>query len=417
VATPVDVRCAIPATRGVKAGTFVGGKLAGGPVADALVAAGTLGIAQVGLTGSVALANVAASGALAGSSAPAWMLNATVGTWQQLPSSTVSGGPNADSYSGFILDNSLNVWFAAAGGHSNGQNNGVSKYPLDVDSPSGWVQVRAGSTPTPDSLPYYSDGRPNARHVYEMGFYDPDTNHLILVGCYAPAQGSSAFNPIDGFNITTGDWEPAGTYPYFDGGSSLASGGFFNGGFVRDPVTGNAFWPQSGATRMWKPGQATLTSKGTSIASVRFPNCWDTTRNGIFGLQWGDGQVGGTGVTVCHTINPSGTPTIRNVTIGASSAYTAFQAGTPLYGAMDYDPINDKYLFAHGTASGISGVPKFYEITPNAGLTWDMAVPSFAGSAGSVPGSGAVGKLKYIRRGNVGGFIFYSDSLYFLRTA
>lgn len=370
--------------------------------------------------GATIYAGMAAPGG-GGGVAPAWMSNAVLNQWTALPNSSVTQ-PNMNSFSGFVVDDSLNIWLAAAGGHTNGNNNAVSKYALGTDSPNGWTLVRAASTPTPNSLPYFSDGRPNARHIYEKSFYDPSTNHVILVDCYAPSDGSDAYNSIDGFNIDTGDWEIAGTYPYANGGSSLTIGGFYNGGFFRDPVTGNAFWAQSGATRMWKPGQSSLTSKGTTIATVRFPNCWDSTRNGVFGIMWSDGQSPGTNsVSIAHTLNPSsGSPTIRNITINSSSAYTTFQNNTPLYGAMDYDPIRDRYLFMHGTGgsvAGIDGAPTFYEIIPNAGTGWDMVIPSsFSGAVGTIQSSGAVGKLKYISKGGIGGFIMYSNSLYFLRT-
>jgi hypothetical protein len=345
------------------------------------------------------------------------MAAATLNQWMTLPNSTVTE-PNSNSFSGMILDDTNgNVWFAATGGHSNGPNNAVSKYNWMADSPSGWMKVHAATVnPTPLNDPYYSDGRPAARHVYESGFYDPDTNHLILVGCYSPGTGSSAYNPIDGFNITTGEWEPQGTYIGRDGVAGI-TGESYNGGVIRNPITGNVFWAAAGAGRMWKPGQATLTNKGTSIAFVRFPHAWDTVRNGFFGLMWGDGQDSGTGITTAFTTTPDTTPVKRTITLAASAGLTSLLNGAPDYAAMDHDATRDKYLFVQGNQNGGGGTPLFYEITPsNISDAWEVSVPTFAGSAGTVESSGAVGKLKYIKRGNVGGFLFYSNALYFLRT-
>lgn len=349
---------------------------------------------------------------------PAWMQAATVGQWTDaLPGSTLSTGPNPNSFSGFVVDDELNAWFAAAGGHSDGTNNAVAKYPLGANSPAGWVQVRGPSTATPLGLPYFADGRPNARHTYESLQYDPDTRHLLLFGCYAPADGSNGYNPIDGFNIDTGEWEPQGTYPTNNGTALPYGENAYNGGTVRDPETGYFFWSASGANWQWKPGESSLTNRALAFSFARFPNAWDTSRSAIFGLQWGDGMGAESGVRAWQTINPSsGSPTKREITFNASAALSAFIANGSGYGAMAYDPTRDRFMFAHGSGAGFS-TPTFYEIIPNSGAVWDMALPSWDGTPGDVLSTGSVGKLKYIAQGGVGGFIYYTDALYFLRTS
>ena len=97
---------------------------------------------------------------------------------------------------------------------------------------------------------------------------------------------------------------------------------------------------------------------------------------------------------------------------------TQFQADAPAYCAMEYDPINDQYLFYQGAAGSTSRV---YVVKPNASTVWDMSILTLG--AGSVVPDAAVGggvfsRFKYVAA--LRGFVLMSSgtsNLYFLRTA
>jgi hypothetical protein len=348
------------------------------------------------------------------------MSSAAVNQFSALPNSAGAGGSAVEAYSGYVFGENLDLWIAGAGGHTNSSDNRVVMYDLSKNVPTGWDLKKASSTVVQSNVPYYSDGLPVSTHTYDYSFWCPAVRSIIRFGAFGIYETGFGSNTIDGFNVDTNQWAAAGTYPKTRG-TNWANDPY-NYGATQDKSTGNILWADNGSIMMWVPGQSTFTAKSaTSVGLVRFPNCWDSARNAIFSLAWADGQAAGSGVTCWHTANPSSsTPTRRAITFNASAAFTQFQADQPAYAGMDYDALRDKFYFAFGTSGGVSGPLRIYEITPNSGTTWDMAIYTpTAGNAGSVSTNGLNGRFKYVQRGGIGGFVVMTDKpngLYFLRT-
>jgi hypothetical protein len=114
-------------------------------------------------------------------------------------------------------------WAAANGGHDQGSGvqweNKVYKIDLAADVPQ-WTLVHPGSPRdkvTVDS--HYADGLPTSRHSYYSSQFINARNRVMQFGAAAPyaiGMGPGTFGGgpvVDGFNITTGQWDPARTYP------------------------------------------------------------------------------------------------------------------------------------------------------------------------------------------------------------
>jgi hypothetical protein len=94
-----------------------------------------------------------------------------------------------------------------------------------------------------------------------------------------------------------------------------------------------------------------------------------------------------------------------------------FIADAPTYAAMDYDPINDRFLFYCGQGAGAG---RIYAVKPNAGNVWDISVLQLTGSTRppATPGAGVHSRFTYVPA--LRGFILLplaSSNLYFIRTA
>lgn len=363
--------------------------------------------------------STAAGGSVyAGRAAPqlAWMVAATVNQWATLPNSAGSGGADVANYSGFVVDDKLRIWIAAAGGHQN-YDNRVVKYDAGVDSPTGWSLVLPSSTSMVNNAPYMDDGRPAARHTYDYQGFDPATRRLFLIGCYGTYPQAGAANTIDALNVDTGLWDAAGTWPYTYG-STLSNAGSGTGGNFYDSTTGTFFW----ATKKFRPASGgNYVELNTTTTPIRMSNAYDTSRQAVFGMQWGDGWGAGSGLTCTQVLDPNGARTQRTITFsaGSASALATVQADTPANATMTYDSLRDKFCFAYGSVSS-AGPVRLVEITPNASTVWDMAIITPTGSTDNIGPAGLCGRLKFVRSGSVGGYLFLPDKtspLYFLRTA
>jgi hypothetical protein len=85
---------------------------------------------------------------------------------------------------------------------------------------------------------------------------------------------------------------------------------------------------------------------------------------------------------------------------------------------MDYDIVNDKFLFYHGAGD----TKRVYVITPGSGTTWDMSILGL-GPGTETPddppanGSGINGRFRYVPA--LKGFVMLprgTANLFFLRT-
>jgi len=330
---------------------------------------------------------------------PTWLQGMPLNTWTAISGTSGAGGSAIDAYSGFCLKPSNSeIIIAAAGGHSDSSDNGVYSLRLSDNAPS-WTTRRTSSTPTADVL-YYADGRPTSRHTYQHIHYIAGIDSVLLAGCYFGYGGGTPTGPgMDLFDLQTNDWQARYTYADSPGGY----------GVVQD---GNAcIWTTGG--RKFDTATNTWTNPGATI--LRFPAAYDSARNLVFSMCYGDGQGYSLGLGLQAYKVDAATGTSTAITFNSSAALTALIVAEPTYAAMDYEPTLDKFLFYHGGETG-----KVYTITPNASAVWDIGVLSTSGTPASAPTSGSGINRRFVYVPAYKGFVLLpqaSSNLYFLRTA
>lgn len=364
---------------------------------------------------------------------PAWLAGAELNQWIEIPGSVHAGSPAAPTddptnlycgsnnrlaFCGAALKGT-ELFLAAAGGHDDYSGNQVTSIDIGVDNPQ-W-QLRHAATPplqrTKDAA-YYADGKPSSRHTYWSSHYSAYHNRVFLFGCRA-AYGTGGFTAsvLDGFNPNTNAWDPAGTWPSGGGIHCIDSDG--NGWGVGINLGGFIKWTKETAT------SATV---ATFDPPSGVPLAHDSKRNQLFSLSWGSGEdLYGT-ASKAYKYPMAGTSRTL-ITFNASDAWTKWQQDRTEYGAMEYDPDNDRFLFYDGRGlfgdeRDLSSTPRMgriYVIKPNSGNVWDMNILSLA--AGSITpastlGAGVLNRFRYVPA--LRGFVLMArgtSSLYFLRTA
>lgn len=114
------------------------------------------------------------------------------------------------------------------------------------------------------------------------------------------------------------------------------------------------------------------------------------------------------------------------ITFNASAAYTQWLSDQPVYAGMDYDPVNDCFLFytgqSYSSGAVTANVPtRIYKITPNSGAAWDMSLLTVTGNTPAnvvSGGAGINGRWRYIPA--LGGFYCQpaaNTAGWFLRTS
>jgi len=343
---------------------------------------------------------VASGGTIAGGRyrLPLWARSAALNTWTEISSTSAPVSCAVDPWGAFcIKESNSELIIAASGGHGDSSDNGVYSIVLSADSPS-WVTRKTTSAPTANVL-YYADGTPTSRHLYHHIHYIDSIDAVLLAGCrFGYGGGTPTGGGMDLFDLTTNAYLARYTYP----DSPDASYGLVKDGQGR-------IWTGSG--RRFDPADESWTATGASLN--RFPAAYDSLRNVLFSMQYGDGQGYDSGLNAKKV--DASTGTTSTVTINASAAYTAWLAATPAYAGMDYDAPNDRFLFYHGGEAG-----KVYVITPNSGTAWDMSVLATTGTPATTPASGAGINKRFQYVPNLKGFVMLpkaSSNLWFLRTA
>ena len=349
---------------------------------------------------------------------PAW-LQGPLNAWFAIPGTVHAGSaaaPGDDptdafassnrrlSYSGMGLRN-CEIILAAGGGHQDYSGNEVTSLDLSQDAPA-WVLRSAASPASAISMdvPYYADGKPSPRHTYWSTIWSEQHNRLMLHYTRFVWGKGVSFDNSNGFNLDTNTWDPQGTWGKgFTGGCADAQGNVYAMGIGYFSLNK---W--TSATGVW----STVATYAEAI-NVN-PVVFDPTRGHLFALAWGDGQGDGTGL---NAIKISGnTKTV--ISFNASAALTQFKSDAPIYSAMEYDPVNDQYLFYEG-AAGRTG--RVYVVKPNNTAVWDLSILSLG--AGSVlpdaaVGAGVFNRFKYVPA--LRGFVLMSSgpsNVYFMRTA
>lgn len=329
-------------------------------------------------------------------SLPAWRRNLALNTWTEIPNTSGAGGSAVDAWGAFaIKPSNSELIIAAAGGHGDSSDNGVYSIRLSDDAPT-WQTRKTSSAPTADVL-YYADGTPTSRHLYAHLHYLESLDAVLLAGCRYGYGGGTPTGPgMDLFSLVTNTYLSRYTFADIPDASY---------GVVKDGA--GRIWTTTG--RRFDPLTNTWSETGGSLP--RFPAAYDSMRDRLFGMCFGDGQGNGSGLTASR-VNPS-TGATESITFNASAAYSAWIAAAPAYAALDYDPNNDRFLFYHGGETW-----KVYVITPNSGTTWDMAVLNTSGTPTAAVSAGINKRFTYVPK--LGGFVLLlraSSNLYFLRTA
>jgi hypothetical protein len=353
---------------------------------------------------------------------PAWIQGVALNTWVAIPGTVHAGSAAAPadnpldlyassnrrlSYSGMGLRNSELI-LAANGGHGDYAGNEVTSIDLSKDAPA-W-ELRSAGSPTPASnVAYYADGKPSSRHTYWSTTWNAQRNRLMLHYSRFVYGTGTSFSNSNGFNLDTNTWDPKGTWSDgYTAGCADANGDVYSMG-------ADYF-----GLRKWTAANDTWSTVATFPEAINVnPVCHDSTRGHLFALAWGDGQgntLGGQSMSL-SAIRIAGS-TKSNITFNPSAALTQFLADKPAYSAMEYDPVNDQYLFYQGAAGSTSRV---YVIKPNASTVWDMSILTLG--AGSIlpdaaVGAGVFNRFRYVAE--LRGFVLMSSgtsNLYFLRTA
>lgn len=351
---------------------------------------------------------------------PAWLVGAPLGGFVAI-AGTAGSGVSVNAYNGFTLKtDSSEIFLLAVGGHSDSYDNRVVSISLLADSPH-WQLRCTPSTHRIENAGYYDDGapglnpKPGSTHTYDYTAWVPQaggSGRLMRYGMFGTWPSGFGAPNVDGFDPVANQWDLPGTWPDTPGVSGTA----------RDGETGEVY--VAGGSKKITPDGGLVAV--TTVQTVRFPNAWDSKRNAIFGLSFGDGQGYNPELGVVARFNDLHAHTKVNITFNPSAALTQFIHDQPAYAGMDYDPDNDRYLFyaaADYSKFPITPTPdRIYVITPNATTTWDMSVLTLQGSV--VPadppssGAGINGRFKYVPR--LKGFVLLpsqTSPLYFLKTA
>ncbi len=364
-------------------------------------------VAVMEITGSQ---NACAAGpTVGGKGEPNWLAGKPRDAWFAIPGTKGAGGAKVDAYCGMtVKEGACEIIIAAAGGHAAWFDNRVVSIDLGSDAPA-WLQRHAPSPKTPNDVPYNPDGLPAARHTYQSIFYVPATDRVMLFGCRFTHPGAHEFPTVDGFNLKTNTWDPAGTYP------DIPSGGGY--GVVQDSATGD-IWTQG--LKKWCAASNTWSSPITKLAQpgVRFPYAYDSRRGQLFGLNCGDGQGYGDLAVVAAVRVPVKGKESLGVTFNPGTALEQLKKDKPVYAGMDYDPDNDRFLFYCGIGAAAG---RIYVIKPNDGNVWDMDLYAFAPGSKPPPPTGEAGtnnRFRYLPRFK--GFVLLANAaadLCFIRTS
>lgn len=375
--------------------------------------------------------------AAGGGGTPAWAVGAPLNAWVAIPGTAGADGAPVNAWAGFPLrddgDGLVQIALLGVGGHTDSSDNRVSSINLSDDAPAWTRRVQPSAHPFDDrvdsnvSTDYYSwevtrgdVPKPGSAHLYDYVSWCKPLGRYMRIGAFGTYNLGGFARNVDGIAPvgTTWTWDAPGTYPLYplSGNNSSNARGNPADGIIWNP------------NYKWIPGQASWTAQ-TTINPVRFPNAYDTSRDAIFGICFGNGEDGAGGSGYAARQNFLTANTSRNITINASAAFTKFMADKPAYAGMDYDQANDQFLFMYDMNNPLGSPAQDCQglmvVKPAAGggAAWDMTefVPA-AGSA-TLPrtpngGAGVNGRFKYSK--TLKGFIYLpnaSSSIYFLRTS
>ncbi len=335
-----------------------------------------------------------------------------VGEWRQIPGSALSSAPIAVktypslgatgpaskviAWCGLAIDTrDSSIYSAAGGGHGDYAGNEVNRIRLSDNAPA-WVERRA-ATPASQvrtSASHYSDGRPTSRHSYYGVVCNENRNRVILMAGSRYGDGYQ-IDSMDGFSLTGGDWDAAGTFPDVPGAVPL----YYAASIVENKSTGDIYafanygvfkWTNS--TNTW----STLVSGG-SVYGFEAASALDTTRNRVLVLG-GLGNDRGLYVLGASSTQP--------VTLTGAAAGALNDTGS----GMVYVPAMDAYLVRRSNAGGT-----VYRINAQTFEVTTLATTA----GGSVPSAQNGVYRRFLYAPSLGGVVYcpdYDSNMWFLRT-
>lgn len=398
----------------VFAGRWSGGALSGNAALGDLSSAGGMATAESGLAGGATLGDVTASGGFTGYVPPAWLVGRAVDETFAI-SGTVHAGSAADptdnpadafcrsnkrlSYSNIGIAGSQ-VVLAAVGGHNDSADNAVTSIELDVDAPAWVLNLARTNSPTPD-VAWQSDGKPTSRHAYWSGQYSTTRSRFFQHYVRFANSSAMSFADTSGFDLAANLWDADNTWS--DAPGPVGCRDTSDNVWALSNSSGQTLEKWTAATDTWS---TTFTS---GVAGPLPPMAYDSVRDQIFAMSYGDGLGGGSGLNAAKYT--SGGTVRTTVTINASAVYTQWLADAPINSSMEYDPVNDCFYYWDGITR------RLFKITPNAGTAWDISIVTTTGS--TIPAMVyAFGRMKYVPA--LKGLVFMPAGnldLYFMRTA
>lgn len=361
--------------------------------------------------GTALVGRTTAIGTGGGGGTPAWLdaSGAAVDKIVAIPNTSGFGGANV-SYCGWTKKPSTGELFLAVpGGHHDGSgDNRVVGIGILTDTP-GWAILAPGGYPstslTPD-VAYMPDGKPVSRHLYQMIQYVAQTDRIILCGCRFGYDNAVNHPNVDTFSLATNTWDGEG-YNQDVTGISGAAVTDYDGDVWYGMFTGK-YLP---STRTWTstplPGRA-------AVPSLRHVWATDAVNRQVFGLSWSDGETHD--ATDGYKAGVMRAGVVTAVTVANSAAFTQFLTDKPAYGGMDYDPLNDCFVYYDAANN------RFYKVQlPYASntATMTMYTPDMSSytPTQSPIGDGLMARFTYIPqlKGFVGGPVI--GNLFYLKTS
>lgn len=352
------------------------------------------------------------------SAIPSWAAQSTLNEWLTLPGDTrltpvmTDVSPydaakiNISSYSGACLHPTTGDFYVIGGGHADYAGNDVYRLTVMSEAPA-WTKLR-GPTPaayfpnssTPGTA-YYAEepdgkARPASRHTWWSLHIDAVREKLFMITAGAVwGTGNETFATVDTFDLTTNDYDPAGTW---------ASAPFVQAGMLCVMDARGDVWisGSSGDATIakWTRSSATWATQGTQQVYDRHGSfCYDSLRDRVVKLPE-------TGVNGRHW-PCSGAFSVTYFTM--TGDITVSSSGT-----LVYEPVLDRYLLAPDSPGASVTL---YSIHPT---TWVATAYSTTGTA---PITGGAGRGNMNRRicyhPQLGGLLVQpeaDDYLHFLRT-
>ena len=343
------------------------------------------------------------------SGSPAWS-QTTINQWTSLASTQLTAvmtdtepfSTNKNfitSYSGAALDETALHLYVIGGGHADSANNGCYRLKLGqatpawerVRGPTPQAQIQGAATAEQNAYKYYLDGRPTSRHTYYNLQVQPTLTRIFMYGGGAIWGNGGALTPhTDTFNITTSDYDSAGSWP----DNPIA----YNGPTLCVKDSAGDVWlahPGTGQVYKWSLATQTYALAGTAnVYNTDTPACYDSLRDRIVRFPKGvQGQYW----------NRAGAFSVTSF---------SFSGGlTSASGHAVYEPTLDRYLYlSHG-----SNV--LWSIHPT---TWAATQVSTTGTPWTPAGDGTsnyYGRFCYVP--SLGGVIVVpngNSNVYWMRT-